>query len=79
MYLPENAFERRKSQDWARISAVNLTGPILITQLCLPYLKKCPSGGRIINTCSVGGHAGLSNNTLYTMTKVRILIPYRAS
>jgi len=69
MNLPEADFVTRTAEDWATISAVNMAGPIMLTQLCLPYLQQCPSGGRIINTCSIGGHAGLKHNILYTMTK----------
>mmetsp|Transcript_5889 Transcript_5889/g.9706 ORF Transcript_5889/g.9706 Transcript_5889/m.9706 type:complete len:293 (-) Transcript_5889:76-954(-) len=74
MNLPENSFPSRSPEDWAKICNINMTGPIMLTQLCLPYLKASSRGGRIINTASIGGHAGLPKNTLYTMTKGGVLL-----
>ena len=70
--LPEDIFEiQYNHESWQKLNAVNLEGPMNMTQAALPLLKSSTSP-RIINVSSMIGHAGSPTNTLYTMTKAAI-------
>lgn len=71
--VPEKTFEESSVDDWERLSAGNIKGPINLTKAALPYLKLSPAG-RIINLSSIGGHVGLNHNVLYSMTKAAMLL-----
>lgn len=71
--IPENLFENNTADEWEKISAVNLRGPINLSRTALPYLKES-AHGRIINAASIGGHVGLHSNVLYTMTKGAMML-----
>ena len=45
-----------------------MAGPLNLTRACLPYIKMS-NAGRIINISSIGGHVGLPQNVMYTVTK----------
>lgn len=71
--LPEGSFEEQYSSDeWEKISRVNIQGPMNLSHEALSLLKKSPAG-RIINVSSMIGHVGDAKNPLYTMTKSAIL------
>jgi NAD(P)-dependent dehydrogenase (short-subunit alcohol dehydrogenase family) len=72
--LPEGSFEEQySSEQWEKISRVNIQGPMNISYAALALLKKSPAG-RIINVSSMIGHVGDAKNPLYTMTKSAILM-----
>ena len=73
--IPEAPFEEQGVgvDGWKKMMETNLYGVIHLTSLAVPHLKKS-SSGRIINISSIGGHVGLPNNSLYTMTKGGILV-----
>jgi NAD(P)-dependent dehydrogenase (short-subunit alcohol dehydrogenase family) len=71
--LLEKAFEESSTEDWEHVSAVNIMGPINLTKAALPFLKQS-SAGRVINVASIAGHVGMTNNTLYSMTKAAMLL-----
>ena len=71
--ITERPFAESQPGDWERLSSVNIQGPINLTRSALPFLKQAPAG-RIINLASMVGHVGMSNITLYTMTKAAILL-----
>lgn len=66
--IDEAPFEQQSAEDWAKMSSVNLGGPLNLIRCALPYLRASKQG-RIINLSSIGGHVGLPHNSLYTMTK----------
>lgn len=70
--LPERPFENSTPEDWERVSAVNIKGPVNLTRAALPFLKQSPAG-RIINISSIAGHVALANNLLYCMTKAAMI------
>lgn len=66
--LPEDTFTNHTLDDWNNIAGVNMAGPLNLTRACLPYIKMS-NAGRIINISSIGGHVGLPQNVMYTVTK----------
>jgi 3-oxoacyl-[acyl-carrier protein] reductase len=55
-------------EDFHKVYAINVLGPILLTQAVKPYLPTDRSG-RIVNVSSVGSKVGLAYLTLYGGTK----------
>ena len=74
MNLPEATFEEQfqDNNNWAKISSVNIEGPMEMIQLTLPLLKES-SAGRIINVSSILGHVAGPSNPLYSVTKAAML------
>jgi len=77
-------------QDWERVLAINLTGPFLMIQVCLPFIKDAGNKGRMINMGSLAGQAGgISVGLHYTASKgglmaitrqlAKILAPFGAT
>jgi cyclopentanol dehydrogenase len=58
--------ETTKAQ-WDKIIAINLTGPFLGCQACIPHLRKA-GGGSIVNIASIAGLVG-GNGTAYSSSK----------
>jgi NAD(P)-dependent dehydrogenase (short-subunit alcohol dehydrogenase family) len=54
--------------DWERVLRVNLTGPFLLTQACLPLLRLAPEAS-IIFTANRGGHQGLAYWGAYAVAR----------
>lgn len=54
-------------ESWDRVIAVNLTGPFIGTQLCIPHMQKA-GGGSIVNIASIAGMVG-GNGPAYTASK----------
>ena len=54
------------SDAWDRTLAVNLTAHVHMIRACLPYLKQCTSGGRIINIASTEGLGASAMMSPYT-------------
>ncbi len=52
---------------WDKVIAINLTGPFLGSQLCIPHMKK-NGGGSIVNISSIAGLVG-GNGPAYTASK----------
>jgi len=72
--LPEATFEEQYTpEQWDKISKVNISGPLNMTQAALPLLKESKAG-RIINISSMIAHVGSPTNPLYTMTKSAMLL-----
>lgn len=71
--LVEKDFENSTVQDWEKLSATNVNGPINLSLAALPYLKRAPTG-RVINLSSIAGHVGMAQNALYSMTKAAMLL-----
>jgi len=52
---------------WNRHLAVNLTGPMLVTQACLPHLRE--SKGNVVTVASISGIQGQPYNSSYCASK----------
>ncbi len=64
-------------EDWQRIVDVNLTGPFICAQACLPHMV-ARGYGRIINLSSIFGAVGFPSRSPYTATKGGLLNMTRA-
>lgn len=56
---------------WQRILAVNLTGPLLGIQACVPLIRR--SGGAVVNVASIFGAVGAVGYAGYTASKGGLL------
>lgn len=63
--------------DWDRIIAVNLTGPMLVTQAAYPHLRKA-GGGTIVNVSSGAGLSPLKHRTAYCASKAGLQMAGKA-
>jgi NAD(P)-dependent dehydrogenase (short-subunit alcohol dehydrogenase family) len=59
--------------DWARVLAVNLTGPMLVCRAALPHLRRA-GGGTIVNVSSAAGLAPLAQRSAYCATKAGVVM-----
>jgi len=65
--------ERTDDARWARMLAVNLTGPMLVCRAAMPHLRRA-GGGTIVNVSSGAGLAPLLNRTAYCATKAGVIM-----
>lgn len=63
-------------EHWNRHLAVNLTGPMLVTQAALPHLRA--SGGNVVIVASISGLQGQPWNAAYCSSKGGVLMLMRA-
>ena len=61
--LLETSFE-----EWARVLAVNLSGPFICTQACAPYMLKS-GGGSVVNIGSISGVRASTLRVAYGTSK----------
>ena len=59
--------ENTTKELWDKVIAINLTGPFIGVQLCIPHLK-ATGGGSIVNISSIAGLVG-GNGPAYTASK----------
>lgn len=59
-----------KDEDWRRLMAVNLDGPMYVTRAALPHV---PSGGQIINVSSILGKVGAPLSAAYCASKFGLI------
>lgn len=65
-------FEESSWEDWSRVIAVNLGGPVLCSQAVLPAMKK-QQAGKIINLSSLAGEiGGISVAPSYAASKAAV-------
>ncbi len=55
-------------EDWARVLAVNLTGPFLVTQAAAPLMRDT-GGGAVVNITSISGLRASTLRTAYGTSK----------
>jgi NAD(P)-dependent dehydrogenase (short-subunit alcohol dehydrogenase family) len=65
--------EQTVEADWARMLAVNLTGPMLMSRAALPHLRRA-GGGSIVNVSSAAGLSPLLHRTAYCATKAGLIM-----
>lgn len=65
--------EQVADADWARMLAVNLTGPMLVCRSALPHLRRA-GGGTIVNVSSAAGLSPLMQRTAYCATKAGVIM-----
>ena len=87
---PLTPLEEITLEEWNQVLCVNLTGPFLMIQAALPYLRDAAKDGRLINIGSLAGQiGGISVGLHYTASKgglialtrqmARILAPRHAT
>ena len=67
VYPPGAMLENTPQQLWDKIIAINLTGPFIGMQLCIPHMKTA-GGGSVVNISSIAGMVG-GNGAAYTASK----------
>jgi acetoacetyl-CoA reductase/3-oxoacyl-[acyl-carrier protein] reductase len=70
--VQEKPFESLSDADWDRMLAVNLRGPFMVAQECLPGMLK-RKWGRIINITSIGGQWGGMRQVHYAAAKAGLI------
>jgi len=70
--VQEKPFDRLSDADWDRMLAVNLRGPFIVAQECLPAMLK-RNWGRIINITSIGGQWGGMRQVHYAAAKAGLI------
>lgn len=56
--------------EWARVMAVNLTGPFLLVQAAAPWLQR--QGGAVVNITSISGQRGSTLRVAYGTSKAAL-------
>ena len=59
-------------EDWARVMAVNVTGPFYLCRAVMPHMRG-RSYGRIVNIASIAGKEGNPNMVAYSASKAAII------
>lgn len=67
VYPPGATTESTAADLWNTVMSINLTGPFIGTQLCLPYMKQ-GGGGAVVNISSIAGIVG-GNGAAYSASK----------
>ena len=70
--VQEKPFDTLTDADWDRMLAVNLRGPFIVAQECLPVMLK-RNWGRIINITSIGGQWGGMRQVHYAAAKAGLI------
>ena len=65
--------EQVTEEDWSRLLAVNLTGPMLVCRAAIPHLRRA-GGGTIVNLSSAAGLMPLMNRAGYCATKAGVVM-----
>jgi NAD(P)-dependent dehydrogenase (short-subunit alcohol dehydrogenase family) len=66
-------FEQMTAEEWARVLAVDLTGPMLVCQAALPALKRA-GRGTIVNIASGAALRPLEQRTAYCAAKAGLVM-----
>ncbi len=59
-------------EEWNRVVAVNLLGPVFCTRAVLPGMRK-RGYGRVVNIASIAGKEGNPNMSAYSATKAAVI------
>lgn len=64
---------RAKTEDWAKVQAVNLGGTFACCKAATRHLMKARQAGRIINLTSVVGEQGNTGQAMYAASKAGVI------
>jgi NAD(P)-dependent dehydrogenase (short-subunit alcohol dehydrogenase family) len=67
IYPPGATLENTTQELWDKVLAINLTGPFIGMQLCIPHMKEAGTGS-VVNISSIAGMVG-GNGAAYTASK----------
>lgn len=71
------SIEDMQSDDWNRVLAVNLTGPMFVMRAAYSHLRAA-GGGTIVNVSSAAGLSPLMNRTAYCSSKAGLQMASKA-
>jgi NAD(P)-dependent dehydrogenase (short-subunit alcohol dehydrogenase family) len=63
---------QQTDEDWAKVFAVNVTGPFYLCRAILPFMRD-RGYGRIVNIASVAGKEGNPNMVAYSASKAAVI------
>ena len=61
--------EQNSDEEWHRVLDVNVIGMVRSSRAALPYLRRSPHGGVIVNISSIAALTGLADRALYGASK----------
>ena len=59
--------------DWQRVMAVNLGGPFIFTQACVPAMLRNAGGGSVVNIASISGLRASTLRVAYGTSKAALI------
>jgi 3-oxoacyl-[acyl-carrier protein] reductase len=71
-WIPFNDLDALTYEEWQKIIAVNLTGPMLCIKAVAPAMQR-QGGGRIVNIASVAGLAPFGSSIAYAVSKAGLV------
>lgn len=71
-FIPHNALDQVRDDDWDRIMGVNLKGPFQMVRAALPALV-ASGDGAIVNVASIAGLSGTGSSIPYCASKAALL------
>ena len=71
-WIPFNDLDAMTYEEWQKILAVNLTGPMLCIKAVAPAMQR-QGGGRIVNIASVAGLAPAGSSIPYAVSKAGLI------
>lgn len=71
-WIPFDDLDAMTFEDWQKILAVNLTGPMLCIKAAAPAMRRS-GGGRIVNIASVAGLAPSGSSIPYAVSKAGLI------
>ncbi len=71
-WIPFNDLDAMTHEEWQKIMAVNLTGPMLCIKAVAPAMQRT-GGGRIVNIASVAGLSPSGSSIPYAVSKAGLI------
>ena len=71
-FIPHNALDQVKDEDWDRIMGVNLKGPFQMVRAALPTLVQSGEGA-IVNVASIAGISATGSSIPYCASKAALI------
>lgn len=71
-FIPHNALDQVKDEDWDRIMGVNVKGPFQMVRAALPSLEE-GEGGCVVNVASIAGLSATGSSIPYCASKAALL------
>jgi cyclopentanol dehydrogenase len=72
VYIPGLTMDNTPDETWNKVLSINLTGPFIGTQLCIPHMR-ISGGGAIVNISSIAGLVG-GNGAAYSASKAGVTL-----